>query len=135
MMNLIINDLRHLKEYVAFFECFTSLRTSQNGGFVRFSSYCGGSFSQVYRHRFIFWYLLCFLLFHIICLYLYLCCFSVPAPRCNVAPSAAADAAQTGRGDAERSLPLSQHQTGLQSGLRILTAGSRLQQVCHVYSF
>lgn len=61
-MNLIINDLRHLKEYVAFFECFTSLRTSQNGGFVRFSSYCGGSCSQVYRQV----YLLVFTLFSII---------------------------------------------------------------------
>lgn len=61
--------------------------------------------------------------------------FSVPAPLCNVASSAAADAAQTGRGDAERSLPLSQHQTGLQSGLCVLTAGSRLHQVCCIYTF
>ncbi len=101
----------------------------------RFSSYCVVAVVLRFIDRFIFCYLLCFLLFHIICLYFYLCFFSVPAPRCNVAPSAAADAAQTGRGDAERSLPLSQHQTGLQSGLRILTAGSRLQQVCPVYSF
>ncbi len=103
----------------------------------RFSSYCvvavvlrcidtGLSFA-IYS---VFYYFISY-----VCISICVCFFSVPAPRCNVAPSAAADAAQTGRGDAERSLPLSQHQTGLQSGLRILTAGSRLQQVCPVYSF
>lgn len=54
---------------------------------------------------------------------------SIPATLCDVAPSATADAAQTSGRNAEGSMPLSQHQTGLQSGLGLFTAGSRMQQV------